>query len=100
MHLLRDSQLLAGTINGARYERENRSEEYVEIPPAFLITDERGGMWTFGPEYEIHNGHYHFNVLRNDIDTGETAEKIIFRKGVVSIFGRSGWRRWNGRTFI
>src|ERR1700726_545953 len=99
--IFRDSQLLAGTIDGLRYERENRSERDVEVPPAYLITDERGGMWTFGPEYVLGpNGHFEFNVLRNDIDTGEMASKIVYRKGVVTIFGRDGWRRWNGQTFI
>jgi hypothetical protein len=35
----RVAEILTGTIHGARYERENKSESYVEIPPAFLITD-------------------------------------------------------------
>lgn len=98
--LIFDKHILAGTVNGLRYERENRSENYVEIPPAHVITDERGGMWTFGTEYAMHNGQLEFNVLRNDADTGETAQKIVCRKGVVTIFGRDGWRRWSGKTFI
>jgi hypothetical protein len=93
--------LLTGTVNGLRYERENRSEEYVEIPPAYLITDERGGMWTFGTEYCAgRDGHFEFSVMRNDVDTGETASRIVYRGGRVRIFGREGWRTWNGKTFI
>ena len=98
--IFHDSRLLTGTINGARYVRENRTERDVEIPPAFMITDETGAMWSFGTEYALHNGHYEFNVIRNDVDTGEVASKIVYRGGVVTIFGRDGWRRWSGRSFI
>jgi hypothetical protein len=100
--LLFDKHILAGTVNGLRYERENRSERDVEIPPAFLITDADGGMWTFGGgDYTIHDGQYEFHVLRNDIDTGEIAKKIVYRQGVVTIYGYGyGRKRWTGRTFI
>ena len=102
--VFRDSVLLTGTINGARYVRENRSESYVEIPPAHLITDERGGMWTLGTEYILHpgpnGGQFEWNVLRNDVDTGEMASRIVYRGGRVTIHGRDGRRVWNGRTFI
>lgn len=94
----RDSQLLTGTLNGARYEREQRSDRDVEIPPALLITDERGGIWSFGTEYNQHS--MEFNVIRNDVDTGATASRIVYRRGVVTIFGRDGMRRWNGKTFL
>jgi len=97
---MRDSDLLVGRINGARYVRENRTELDVEIPPAFMITDETGGMWSFGTEYELHNGQFEFNVIRNDVDTGEMASKIVYSRGVVTIFGRDGRRRWSGRAFI
>jgi hypothetical protein len=100
MAALRDSEKLIGTIQGARYERENRSESYVTIPPAFLITDERGGMWTFGGEYEIHGGWYYFSVVRNDVDTGENASRIEYRGGKVRIWTRAGWKVWSGRSFI
>ena len=92
--------LLVGTIGGARYERENRSERDVEIPPAFLITDEAGGMWTLGTEYELRDGVFEFNVLRNDADTGEMAARVVYRGGVVTIYGRDGRRRWTGRSVI
>jgi hypothetical protein len=94
--------ILSGTINGVRYERENKTENYVEIPPAHLITDSDGAMWTFGTQYAEHNNEYEFNVLRNDIDTGEMAKRIIYTKGVVTIFGSNGWKRFsrNRRHFI
>jgi len=44
-----DKDILVGTINGARYERADKSENYVCVPPAFLITDSDGACWTFGP---------------------------------------------------
>jgi hypothetical protein len=98
--VFRDSVLLTGTVNGARYERENRSENYVEIPPAFVITDEVGAMWSFGTEYTLHNGEFEFNVIRNDADTGEVAKRIVYRQGKVRIFGRDGWRQWTGKSFV
>jgi hypothetical protein len=98
--VFRDSVLLTGTVNGARYERENRSENYVEIPPAFVITDETGAMWSFGTEYTLHNGEFEFNVIRNDVDTGEVAKRIVYRQGKVRIFGRDGWRQWTGKSFV
>jgi hypothetical protein len=98
--LLFDKHILAGQVNGLRYERENRSERDVEIPPAFLITDADGAMWTFGTEYAVHDGQFEFNVLRNDADTGETAKRIVYRQGVVTIYGQRGRKRWTGRTFI
>jgi hypothetical protein len=96
--------LLIGTVNGARYERHNRSENYVEIPPALLITDERGGMWTLGTEYVHHfgpnGGEFEWSVLRNDMDTGEMASRIVYRGGRVTIYGRNGQRSWNGHAFV
>lgn len=97
-----DRQMLSGVINGARYERENKTESYVEIPPAFLITDSDGAAWTFGPQYSVHNGEFEFNVLRNDVDMGEVAKRIVYQKGVVKIFGHYGWKSFsrNRRGFI
>lgn len=100
--LLFDKHILSGVIGGARYERENKSENYVEIPPARVITDSDGAMWTIGTHYAEHNGEYEFNVMRNDVDTGEMAKRIVYDKGVVSIFGHYGWKRFsrNRRHFI
>lgn len=100
--LIFDRHILSGVIGGVRYERINPTENYVEIPPARLITDSDGAMWTFGPHYTEHNGEYQFSVMRNDIDTGEVAKRIVYQKGVVSIFGDYGWKRFsrNRRHFI
>jgi len=96
-----DSQPFRGLVGGAIHTRENPSERDVEIPPARLITDMGGGMWTLGTEYVVgRDGSLEFNVLRNDVDIGEIASKIVHRNGRVVIFGTNGWRRWNGRTFI
>lgn len=102
MDYLFDKALLAGRIHGVRYERENKTESYVEIPPAFIITDSDGAAWTLGTEYVEHNGEYEFNVLRNDVDTGEVAKRIVYQKGVVKIFGHYGWKSFsrNRRHFI
>lgn len=102
MDYLFDKDLLVGRIHGVRYERIDKTESYVEIPPAFIITDSDGAAWTFGTEYVEHNGEYEFNVLRNDVDTGEIAKRIVYQKGVVKIFGHYGWKRFarNRRHFI
>lgn len=98
---MKDSVLLTGRIGGARYERENPSESYVEIPPAFVITDTQGGMWSLGTKFiTAPSGNLEFNVIRNDLDLDEYAQKIVYQRGRVRIFGRHGWRVWNGRAFI
>jgi hypothetical protein len=101
-----DKGLLVGyaSQNGemVRYERENRTEAYVVIPPAYIITDSDGACWTFGTEYAEHNKEFEFNVLREGADTGEVAKGIEYRGGRVYIFGHYGWKHWSraGRTFI
>ncbi len=90
-----DRDLLIGKALGAVYRRENKTEPYVCIPPAFMISDSDGAVFTFGFNYRIHNGEYEFNVLRNDIDTGEMAKRIEYRKGVVRIFGQYGWKTFS-----
>lgn len=102
MEYLNDPHLLVGRAYGVRYERANKTEAYVEIPPAFLITDSDGAAWTMGTEYSIHKGEYEFNVLRNDVDMDEVAKRIVYQKGVVWIFGHYGWKHFsrNRRHFI
>jgi hypothetical protein len=95
MHFLYDKGLLTGFIGGHRYERENKTESYVEIPPAFIITDSDGAAWTVGPQYERHNGEFEFAVMRNDVDTGEVAKRIVYQRGTVKIFGHYGWKSFS-----
>jgi hypothetical protein len=93
-----DDHLLIGRANGVTYRRENKTEAYVVIPPAYIITDSDGGTWTFGTEF---NTYGEINVLRNDVDTGEFAQKIEYRKGIVRLFGREGWRSFSrSRRYI
>jgi hypothetical protein len=93
--MLRDSVMLQGVADGVVFFRENKTEPYVEIPPAYIITDSDGATWTFGDKY-IQRGHvFEFSVVRNGIDTGELASKIVYQKGRVSIFGVDGWRHFS-----
>lgn len=94
-----DTHMLIGRAHNVTYRRENKTESYVVVPPALLITDSDGGTWTFGSEFNIFG---EINVLRNDMDTGEFAQKIEYRCGIVRLFGRSGWRTLarNRRHFI
>jgi hypothetical protein len=41
--LLFDKHLLSGVVKGLRFERKNKTENDVEIPPAFLITNSEPG---------------------------------------------------------
>jgi hypothetical protein len=93
---------LIGKALGATYHRENKTEAYVSVPPAMIITDSDGATWTFGFKYRVHNGTYEFNVLRNDVDTGEMAKTIEYRNGIVKIFSQHGWKSFarNRRGFI
>lgn len=85
------------------------TDDYVSSPPALVIVDESGAVWTLGLSMErkqsgvgglCPNGEFAFNVLRNGVDTGEVASRIERRAGRIRIFTVSGWKRWNGRTFI
>jgi hypothetical protein len=87
-----DAHLLIGRALGMTYRRENKTEPYVCIPPAFLITDSDGATWTLGFKYRIHNGEYEFIVLRDDVEMGEFAKRIEYRRGVVRIFNQDGWK--------
>lgn len=94
-----DNHLLIGRALGQTWRRADKTESYVVIPPALVITDSDGGTWTFGTNY---NADGEINVLRNEADTGEFAQRIEYLRGVVKIFGRSGWKSFsrNRRHFI
>lgn len=88
--------LLSGRLDGFRYERIDKSESYTTSPPAKLITDSDGAVWGLGTEYVYKkDGYLEFNVLRNDVDTDEMAERIEYRKGVIWIYGSAGWRHYS-----
>lgn len=89
-----------GRLHGTPYFRTHKTESYVCVPPALLITDERGDTWSLGNEFAQHGQRFSFNVIRNDRDTGELAERIEYQAGKVRIFGWYGFKTWNGRTFI
>lgn len=91
-----DKDILVGFLGGARYERQNKSENYVTVPPALLITDSDGAAWTLGRMFRNpHRGEFEFSVMRNDVDTGELAKRIEYRAGVVWIFGSTGWKHFS-----
>jgi len=96
--VLRDSELLVGRANGVRFLRNDQTEAYVEIPPAYIITDSSGATWTLGTEYVQKGWCFYFNVLRNDVDTGELACKILYQRGRVRIFSPEGWKVWTCRV--
>ena len=83
-------------------EQTHITQEYVSSPPALLLVDERGDVWTLGFEYAFDppRGEYAFDVLRNGIATGEWASRIERRGGRIRIFTASGWKRWTGTTFV
>lgn len=98
--ILKDSQLLLGRLMGSVFKRENATEAYVEIPPALVITASDGALFSLGYICHQYGWVMEFNVLRNDVDTGEFASKIVYRDHKVRIYGRDGWRVWTGKSFI
>lgn len=98
--ILRDSELLHGRADGVTYWRENATEPYVEIPPAYIITDSSGATWTLGMHFVQIGDRFEFSVMRNDMDTGELASRIVYQRGKVRIWTRDGWKVWTGRFFV
>lgn len=92
--------------------RQMRTENYVESPPAAMIIDAQGAVWTLGllerSGYEqrrlaLDPAGWEFQVLRDGQWTGEWAAKIGCRDGVVWIFGAYGKgrrKRWTGNSFV
>jgi hypothetical protein len=84
-------------------EQQYVTESYVSVPPALIITDEVGAVWTLGfqtaPRGKSPDGEYAFDVLRNGAPVGEIASRIEYR-GRVRIFTADGWKRWTGISFI
>ena len=87
-----DAHLLIGRALGQTWRRENVTEPYVHVPPALIITDSDGGTWTFGTSF---NAYGEINVLRNDVDVGEFAQRIEYRQGVVRLYGKAGMRSFS-----
>ena len=87
-------------------EQQFVTEEYVTVPNALWVIDERGDLWTLGFNMvQGPRGEYGFDVLRNGQSTGHYASRIEMRRGKVSIFtkdayGRSGYLRWTGQSFV
>lgn len=83
-------------------EQTHITEAYVSTPPALVIVDEVGNVWTLGTEHAVYapRGEFAFDVLANGRPTGEFASRIERRGGRIRIFSPSGWKWFNGRTFI
>lgn len=77
------------------------TEEYVSSPPALVIVDETGAVWTLGFEQITGpRGEYAFPVCRNGVPVGEYASRIERRGGKIRIFTTNGFKRWTGRSFL
>lgn len=92
-----------GVANGVPFFRARRSENAVRVPPAYIITDERGDTWTIGWR---HDQRMEWDIVRNGQSTGEFASCIEMAAGVVRILSAGRWKRWvpakhpGGGTFI
>ena len=87
-----DPALLFGRLRGITYRRENVTDNYVVVPPALMITDHDGAVWSFGNEYRETRWFFEMEVLRNDVKTGHFAERIEFKAGTVVLYGKDGRR--------
>lgn len=90
-------ELLVGFAMGVPHYRENKTESYVSVPPAFLITDSNGATWTLGSDYVEKAGTYFWNILRNDRPTGEHACKLEYRVGKLRALTPMGSKMWHER---
>lgn len=83
-------------------EQFHQTEEYVSSPPALIIFDECGDVWTLGLDMHLGpRGEYAFDILRNGVKIGERGSRIERRSGKIRIFTPDGvWKRWTGKTFF
>ena len=85
-------------------EQTHVSEAYVSSPPALVIVDSGGNVFSLGESFSLDSdaprGEFSFNVLCNAQETGEYASRIERRNGRVRIFTRNGFKTWNGRGFV
>jgi hypothetical protein len=82
-------------------DRMPRTEPYVVSPPALQIRASNGDSFTLGfTPGDWATGEFEYDVVYNGRKTGEFACRIECRGGKIRIFGRAGWRTWNGKTFI
>lgn len=82
-------------------EQTHITEAYVCSPPALIVIDECGAVWTLGNRLQMGpRGEYAFDILRNGIDTREVGSRIERRGGKVRIFTLNGWKKWTGRSFL
>lgn len=82
-------------------EQTHITESYVSTPPALIIMDEQGSVWTLGMEFHPGpHGEYAFDILRNGVKMGEVGSRIERRGGKIRIFTATGWKRWSGTSFV
>lgn len=85
-------------------EQTHITESYVSTPPALVIVDERGEVWTLGDQFarmsDAPGGEFAFNVLRSGAETGVFASRIERRNGKIRVFTRQGWMVWTGQFFL
>jgi hypothetical protein len=82
-------------------EQFHVTEDYVSSPPALIIFDETGAVWTLDNDIQTGpRGEFGFSVLRNGARVGEMASRIERRSGKIRIFTPYGWKRWTGKSFF
>ena len=86
-------------------QRTHVTESSVSVPPALVIVDEYGTVFTLGNEpapYFLNGWEYAFAVVVNGFETPEVACRIERRNGKVRILAKRGWKTWNpiGRYFF
>jgi hypothetical protein len=83
-------------------EQSHITESYVVSPPALVIVNEQGLVFTLGDRFaqDAPRGEYAFNVLVNGQETGEFASRIERRNGKIRLYGHAGFKTWTGRSFL
>jgi hypothetical protein len=79
------------------------TENYVSSPPALIVVNEKGEVFTLGFQrgqiFDGPRGEYCFDILKDGEPTGIIGSRIERRNGKIRVFTRGGWRIWNGREF-
>jgi hypothetical protein len=77
------------------------TENYVSSPPALIVLDECGSVWSLGFQRgPAPKGEYAFSVLKDGYPTGVFASRIERRGGRIRCFTGEGWKIWSGRNWF
>jgi hypothetical protein len=97
-HAVFRDNLLEGYHRGVKYLREDKTQPYVSVPPALILTDSNGATWTLGSDHVDKGWRYYWGIMRNDVHTGEHAERLEYKNGKIRAWTPLGPKVWVERS--